>query len=766
MKSTRNPPDVAAYQPVGGLGTGKFAIILAVLIVALFPGALFAGKTFVFRDFGIFTYPNASFLHDSFWRGEMPLWNPFNNCGIPFLAQWNMAALYPLSLLYVVLPVGLGLNWFVLDHLFIAGMGMYWLARKWTNHHFGAALAAVAFTFNGMTLNCVMWTSNLAGLAWMPWVVLVVEQAWLLGGRRIALAALMGAMQMLTGAAEIIVFTWVIIFCLFGLRLTADGSAWLRTVMRTLAVVGIVTLLSAAQLLPFLDLLSHSIRDNSYSTDLWSIPLWGWANLILPLYHCYPARLGVFFQPGQDWTSSYYLGAGSLNLALLALILSPKPRQWVLGGIAIIGFWLALGNPGLLYGTLHKVLPALSLMQFPVKFVILATFIIPLLAAIAVAEIKSRPGAKNHPHSFGLILGAMMLTLALIGGLLWQAHAQPFPYQQWPALWKNGLWRSLFFLLFAGTILLYTKTSTVRRQTILEWLLLMVVWADFATHVPWQNPMVDASVYDPGLSARRFEAAPKLGESRAMLLKATGDFVAWHELGDPQNDFLGYRCALIGDCNLLDGIPLADGFYAVLIREQYGLFEKFYLAATNQILAPGFADFLAISQISDPKKFLAWQERPSHLPFYSIGARPEYIGLSKMPKLLLDPNFNPRNTVYLPLEASGLNITNPAQATAHATHFTAQREEFEVDADAPAWLVLSQTYYHPWAAYVNGQPVKIWRANYAYQGIPIPPGKSQVRLVYQDRLFQCGAVAAAITLVGCLIVLRPRGSGRRGIPEA
>ena len=88
-------------NPTGAwLKPSRFAILLLVLIAAYFPDSLLAGKAFMFRDFGIFTYPNAFFQRESFWHGEFPLWNPLNNCGIPFLAQWNTVCLYPLTLIY------------------------------------------------------------------------------------------------------------------------------------------------------------------------------------------------------------------------------------------------------------------------------------------------------------------------------------------------------------------------------------------------------------------------------------------------------------------------------------------------------------------------------------------------------------------------------------------------------------------------------------------------------------------------------------------
>jgi hypothetical protein len=727
---------------------GRFAIILLVLIAAIIPEAVFGAKAFMFRDAGLFTYPNAAFLRESYWHGEFPLWNPLNNCGIPFLAQWNMAALYPLSLLYIVPPLVFGLNLFFIVHLFVAGLGMYLLSFQWTKNHFAAAIAGIAFTFNGMTLNCLMWTSNLAGLAWMPWVVLAVEQAFLLGGRRMVLAALIGTMQMLTGAAEIIVFTWLVLFGLLVVKLVTAPKRW-YLISRIIAVAGVVTLLSAVQLLPFFDLLAHSERDSSYSSDLWSIPLWGWANLFVPLFHCYSARLGVYFQPGQEWTSSYYLGLGVLNLAVLGLLLKRKPKVWLLGGIAIFGFWLALGNPGILYHVLRTVLPVVGLMQYPVKFVILATFTVPLLAAYGIAAIRSIPLQSSR-----IIIGIMALSISTLVGLLWHAHAHPFPYEQWPTLWRNGLVRGGLLLLILGLILIYKKSTTLRQQRLVEWALIILVWADFATHVPAQNPMVDASVYAPGLQSNRLQSLPQLGESRIMLTKQAGDLISWTELGDAQKDFLSYRCSLIGDCNLLDDIPVPDGFYALFIREQRGLFGKFFFASPTNILAPGFADFLAVSQVSDPEKILSWQERPTHLPFYSVGAKPEFVESKKMPNLLMGQTFDARKIVYLPPEAGGLNVASNAQATVRQICFSAQREEFEIHSDASTILVLSQSYYHPWQAYVNGQRTKIWRANYAFQAIPVPQGQSQVKLVYEDTLFRIGAAVSTITLIGCAIALR------------
>ena len=175
---------------------------------------LLGGATFVIRDFGMFGYPLAYFHRQSFWRGELPLWNPFNNCGLPFLAQWNTLTLYPLSLIYLLLPLTWSLSFFCLAHLFWGGLGMYFLAYRWTPHRLAAALAGVIFSFNGLSLNALMWPNIEATLGWLPWVVRLAQRAWREGGKALVWAVLAGAMQMLAGGPEPILFTWLILLVL------------------------------------------------------------------------------------------------------------------------------------------------------------------------------------------------------------------------------------------------------------------------------------------------------------------------------------------------------------------------------------------------------------------------------------------------------------------------------------------------------------------------------------------------------------------------
>src|SRR5207247_8633601 len=185
---------------------GRFAAVLGVLVVAGFPAVATGRRTLVFGDFGLFGYPLAYYHQQSFWRGEVPLWNPLSDFGLPFLAQWNTLTCYPLSLIYLLFPLPWLLGFYCLFHLYLAGLGMYLLAREWTSSRLAASVAGTAFAFSGLALHCLIWPNNIAALGWMPWVVQCVNRATRLGGKHIVIAAAVGALQLLAGAPEVILF--------------------------------------------------------------------------------------------------------------------------------------------------------------------------------------------------------------------------------------------------------------------------------------------------------------------------------------------------------------------------------------------------------------------------------------------------------------------------------------------------------------------------------------------------------------------------------
>ncbi len=201
------------------------------------------------------------------------------------------------------------------------------------------------------------------------------------------------------------------------------------------------------------------------------------------------------------------------------------------------------------------------------------------------------------------------------------------------------------------------------------------------------------------------------------------------------NTYLGHRLGLYFNCNLLEDIPKAGGFYSLYLTEQLDTIFALY-APTNGI-APALADFVSVSQISSETNMLEWAARTNWLPMATTGQKPIFTDSDNSLIHLLAPDFNPREVVFLPLEAKAfLTATNRTQAKIQNKHFLAHRIEIQVVADQPSLLVISQSFYHRWRAEVDGRPARLWRVNHAFQALEVPAAAHQVKLVW-------GATASA-----------------------
>ncbi len=136
----------------------------------------------------------------------------------------------------------------------------------------------------------------------------------------------------------------------------------------------------------------------------------------------------------------------------------------------------------------------------------------------------------------------------------------------------------------------------------------------------------------------------------------------------------------------------------------------------------------------------------------TAGQSPIFSDEPRTLEALFSPGFDPRHSVYLPLEARDEIHAAQSSARAVLAHFSAHELRIEAEAEAPALIVVAQSFYHPWRAFVDGQPSTLWRANYGFQAVEVPVGKHQVRLVYVDRAFQSGCAISAVSLLACVIL--------------
>jgi hypothetical protein len=78
------------------------------------------------------------------------------------------------------------------------------------------------------------------------------------------------------------------------------------------------------------------------------------------------------------------------------------------------------------------------------------------------------------------------------------------------------------------------------------------------------------------------------------------------------------------------------------------------------------------------------------------------------------------------------------------------RLDLQVNAEENSLLVLSDTYYPGWKAFVDGKKTKIYRADYTFRAIPLSAGTHRVELVYDPLSFKLGAGLTLFGIIGCV----------------
>jgi hypothetical protein len=772
-----------------------FAALLGLALGVYFYPTLLGGRSFFYRDYGVLGYPVIAYARERFWRGELPLWNPLSDCGAPFLAQWGSMTLYPFSLIYLTLPLPWSLDLFCVLHLFWGGLGTYRLLLTWTRGRLAPAIGGLLFALNGVTLSCLIWPNYAVALGWMPWVVLFSLEACSAGGVRVIHAAFAAALQLLAGVPEIVVLTWSLILLL---AVSRTETRRIVSIPRLGGAVLLAAGLIAAQLLPFWQLLQLSQRDAGASTDRWSLPIWGLGNFFEPLFHCFKTPEGIFFQPGQEFINSCYFTLPGLALAGLAW---RRPRHWTALPLTLLLFLsitMAMGDQAFIYKWMREAFPALGVARFPVKFLLLSIMVVPALAALGLDGLLAPAGklnAKTHPppprlwrtgrgeesktgqdaplFSEGVSLELRKsgtgraeatrawlvsagMVLAGLGAVLWRVLQNPFYYDQLNETRWNGLARGLFL---AAAIVALLGLILVRSPRIrgFAWLaFLALVAADLRTHVPWQNPSLPNDDFKPGAwSQATHFAALRMGEGRVQIAPAAEDRLLHSPLRDLESDYIGKRIALWSNLNLIEGVPKVNGAVTLRIRGEDQIENLLYRAPRRQL--PRLLDFLGVVYTNDPGDILEWKRRPGAMPLVTAGQGAVFATNTLAAWVA---GFDPRQAVVFPASLRAEIGRVPAtEARIEEVSFSAERIRFHCDTAEKCLVVIAQSAYPAWRAYIDGQTVPLWPANHAFQALAAPAGRHEILLVYEDTWFHAGMFISVATLALCLALLR-RSRGR------
>lgn len=697
-------------------------------------------------------------------QGEVPLWNLYNFGGGPFLADTQAAVFYPPRLITIALLRGdfspgrmyEALQAEAVAHSLIAALGTYVFLRRlfrYSRHvQITALTGSIAFTFGGyLTGYPPLQLALLEAVVWLPYALLgilqwgrssttqkTVQFGWLaFSGTSLGLCLMAGHPQ--SALFFIYISTAYLFYRVF---LTGSDSSIRAKVIRFFvggaiyAAIGIG--LACVQLLPAVEFLGQTTRAGiGVVAGGNGFPLIDLAQMLFP---------GIL-----SFWSPLYFGVCGLFLAIIGLRSAHSDNQaddplrreryfWlIIGGVALA---LSVGANSVVYDLFYNVLPGLALFRGQERAAFAFAFSMAVLVACGTDDLLNSKLLSRLERGalITLTLVAVVLCGALIVNRLTADNVSG----------RNVSLVALSVLAAAGT----TALTLFGRES--RW---------FPAAIP---AILALELLTFGRTSLNIEPIP--ARDRLPLPPMIAALQA-----DVANDPNVYRVQNIGaNYGTMWGIPDVNGISPLVLARVDTLLKQlppprlWEVFSVRHVLTPNDdlgvrSTILArddnpynpvkLHRITDPRPFVRLVD------IQAVESDATALGY------LRDPAYPTDRVVIVP-ESVPLDSQGQSAATdsVRIDQFTPESIALTVSASRARILSLSLVYYPGWIATINGQPTRLYRANYAFSALSIPPGEHRIVLRYEPASYRIGAGVSLITtsvLAGFTIVIIGRRLFRR-----
>lgn len=748
--------------------------LLALAVLGFFWRAALLQGTFFVQDMMVQNYPFRDFFARALRQLSLPLWAPEINCGFPLFAEGQAGILYPFNLIAaLLLPTYAALNYNVLFHFWLAGAGTYGLLRVMGCVRVAALVGGLSYCCSGYLVVRAMSPNYIDVCAWMPVCLLLAELAvqrgnwtYLLGGSVVV------GMQWLAGHPQAAFYSAGAggLYALY--RGWRQGWKFLAIAALGVPVLGIG--LAAIQLMPTAELVRISSRGQGVSLEQF-------VNMSLPPERLITLLLPNFF--GNDATGSYwgqregffiqlcpYVGVLPLVLSMAAL--RRRRDQYTcffcaLGGLALI---LSLGHYTELFGLLYN-FPGLKFFRIPTRFLLWLTLALAALAGLGLDQILKSPQRRGSGIWWACAaLGAVALGMAWVNHQVLWGELEGLRKAGGDRLagllhYREELGWDLvrcLVMLGLGGLVATTQGKAGWPRWALPWVVPLALYADLYSFGADFNGLVEPEVYlrQPDSAARIHEDAPVEGGMAPRLLSLISEDNSpydWHAgWAVDQRSYRQYPQTLrmytasqYGLAGALPGwSPLHLTRHWEFVREYPGVMD---LAGVQYVISYYPLAGQTLEQLDDGE-VKVYRNRAA-LPRAYLVPRFRLVPETKERlRLLRDPHFDPRQEVVLEADPEIGSSPSMAMGRVRVRVYGPEEVQLELEGNQGGILVLTDTYYPGWHAYVDGKEHPILQANHVFRAVALAGEARQVVFKYEPASFRIGLWLSLLSLAALLVV--------------
>jgi len=665
-------------------------------------------------------------------EGRFPVWDSNAWAGEPFAAQVQPGTLNPLNWILFALPFD------ETGHIRVASFQWYWVGIQFLGVLFGymfcrdlrlsrlaSILGGLGYGLGGF-VGIIGWPQYMMSGLLLPLVLMFFLRV-MRGERPIANAAMSGALlgaMFLSGHHNLPTMCVVAMGGLWIAHLALEGWARWRGSIAAAAIFFVCfALIAAVQMLPAIELGKLSIRWAGAAL-LWDQPIPYSVHEELSLRP--DAIPGIFINESQP----IFMGVVALVLAIAGMIARWRDRTTqVIAGLSAGGLLFALGGSSLFHGVLYAIVPGLEKARS--AYTAEAIFQVGLiaLAAMGVDSFLNVSLRRNIPRvlvAFGLVVAA---TLAIVVML----HPER-GYQYDPLAYA-----AVTALLLAATLSLWSNARISQRAAGVLMILLLFSEVGMATsysHEPFRSADRLTALYqnrDIVAFLKQSPEKPRVHVNEEELIYGFGDWHGIPQLGGNQPWLLTH---------------IAQGQsqprFAQLMATRY------YVARE-----PRFPDQKVVFTGSSGMKI-----------FENSGVAPRVRLVHDAIGIPADDNVLPttlrgdfERKVFL--SGAAPSLENCPGGDARITSDEPTRVAIRTEASCRSMMILADTWYPGWRAYVDGKPAQIWKAYNVVRGVVVEGGTHEVLMVYRPASLYLGAALAALGVILVAVLQFSAGSDAR-----
>lgn len=664
-----------------------------------------------------------SFLVTSIKSGVIPFWNPYSFSGTPFLAHPSTAAFYPFNILFFLFPLNYAFTIYLFTHIFLASVFMYYVSAK-SFDKLSSLAAGIVFAFSGLFAARIYagHIDIISSLIWIPLVFRFTRESLLkLSKKSVVLVVLSLVMQILAGYQFIVILTLELIFIyiVLYLLLNFDKKKIIFQLSRVLKIFLLILIsfgISAIQLLPTFQFVSHSIRADGLP---YNVASWGSASLDSLKLFVSPLIFGNPFPQGYSYTGPapnyfeliYFIGRLPLIIIIVYLFVSClrflRRKSAHLESfyliIAVIFFAvMSLGSNFGLHRSVYDLLPIYRLFRIPTQHLMMVVFIFSMMVGLAMATVK---------NIFLKLVLTILITLELF-------------------IFNNN----------------YIRLGNIPTRTFDTSLINTISNSKQFFRVLPDYPVVSGVRSSLDFEAYSYYKIPSTSGYNPIILKSYYEFIDLANKS-PQSSISYYNVEIP---------PLSSDSSAVdLLGVKYLMADKVY-DLTPIRLNPKY------QPVNESPLYSLFKNSSAMDRFFMTDKAAFYKKSEDLHLLLKQNNYDLVNNIYIrqsdsnPPPQSETICGNEKQYAISIQKYSPNSILLNLSTPCSGWLNSSEVFYPGWQAKLDGKPANIYLSNNTFRTVFVPKGEHSLEYFYNPVIYLEGFLISLISFVVFIIIIKTK----------